>query len=339
MSDNLLASNPLLMAIVVVALVGLSVAALAYALFQPLLSGSKQSKERMRAVSARAKSLDEKKKAHDGESRRKSVQQQLKDFETRQQKKNAKQQKPSLNMRLEQAGLNWTKKEFIYLSIGCGIGLPLVVLAITTNIFILIAIAFVGFFGMPNWIVNYLRKRRFNAFLMEFPSAIDVIVRGVKAGLPLGDCVKIVAREAAEPVSGEFRRIVDTQVMGIPLADAIARLPERVPLAEANFFAIVIAIQQKSGGGLAEALGNLSRVLRARKALKRKVVALSSEAKSSAGIIGSLPFLVTGALTVLSPSYILILFQETTGHIIIGVGLAWMTVGILVMRKMINFDF
>ncbi|NVK36213.1 MAG: type II secretion system F family protein [Rhodobacteraceae bacterium] len=336
---DLLSSNPLLAAIVVVALVGLSISALAYALFQPMLSGDRQKQERFKAISTQTRRHEELVKTRDGDSRRKSVQQQLKEFEQRQQKKNIKQNKPSLSVRMEQAGLSWSKKQYYYFSAGCGVALPLFVLLLTNNLFVLVAVAFVGVFGVPAWTIGFLRKRRFNAFLEEFPSAIDIIVRGVKAGLPLGDCVKIVAREASEPVAGEFRQIVDKQVMGLPLADAIMRMPDRIPLAEANFFAIVISIQQKSGGGLAEALGNLSKVLRSRKVLKRKVQALSSEAKSSAGIIGSLPFIVTGVLATVAPDYIMLLFERTTGHIIIGVSLTWMFIGIMVMRKMIHFDF
>lgn len=171
------------------------------------------------------------------------------------------------------------------------------------------------------------------------PNGVDIIVRGVKAGLPLSDCIKVVAREAREPVATEFRKITETQIMGISLAEAVGKLPERVPLAEANFFAIVVAIQQKAGGGLAEALNNLSKVLRGRKAMKRKIKALSAEAKSSAGIIGSLPFFVGGIMYLISPNYILVLFETTAGNIIIAGCLFWMFCGIMVMRAMINFDF
>jgi tight adherence protein B len=166
-----------------------------------------------------------------------------------------------------------------------------------------------------------------------------VIVRGVKAGLPLIDCIKVIAVEAQEPVRSEFQQIVEDQTLGMPLAEAVARLPERIPLAEANFFAIVIIIQSRSGGSLSEALGNLSKVLRDRKKMDAKIRAMSAEAKSSAGIIGSLPIVVAVLVYFTSPDYILLLFQTTTGNIVLAGSGLWMLMGILVMRKMINFDF
>ena len=196
-----------------------------------------------------------------------------------------------------------------------------------------------GLLGVPRWIVNFLRKRRMNVFLEEFANAADVIVRGVKAGLPLNDCIKIIANEAAEPVRSEFRHIVETQAMGVPMADAVAKLPERVPVPEANFFAIVVAIQQRAGGNLSEALGNLSRVLRERRKMKGKISAMSMEAKASAAIIGSLPPVVMILVWITSPAYISLLFTEQLGNVILGASAVWMTIGILVMRKMINFDF
>src|SRR5690606_36809866 len=139
--------------------------------------------------------------------------------------------------------------------------------------------------------------------------------RGTKAGLPLGECITIVANEAREPVKSEFHGIVETQTMGVSLADAVAKLPDRVPVPEADSFAIVIAIQQQAGGSLSEALGNLSKVLRGRKTMKGKIRAMSAEAKSSAAIIGSLPVLVTAAIYMLSPDYIMLLFTVTAGYV------------------------
>jgi tight adherence protein B len=193
--------------------------------------------------------------------------------------------------------------------------------------------------GVPRWVVNFLRKRRMAKFLDEFANASDVIVRGVKAGLPLNDCIKIIANEAAEPVRSEFRHIVETQALGVPLADAVAKLPERVPVPEANFFAIVVAVQARAGGNLSEALGNLSRVLRDRRKMKGKIGAMSMEAKASAAIIGALPIVVMILVYITSPNYIMLLFTEQLGNVILGASAVWMTMGILVMRRMINFDF
>lgn len=325
--------------VAVAVLVALSIGGVIYALFQPLLSGSRRRDKRLSGIAARPQSVELRKKVGDGDRRRKSVQDQLKDFEERQKAKLQKQKRPSLSVRLEQAGLAWERKHFIYLSIASAVVGALIGLIVSQNMLIALGIGFVGGFGFPRWFVSFKRKRRFDAFLDELPNAVDIIVRGVKAGLPLGDCVKIVAKEAREPVAGEFRKIVETQVMGISLTDAVGRMPDRVPLAEANFFAIVVAIQQKAGGGLSEALGNLAKVLRSRKTIQRKIKALSAEAKSSAAIIGSLPFVVSTIIYVVAPDYISLLFTRPTGHLIIAGGLFWMFVGIMVMRKMINFDF
>jgi tight adherence protein B len=164
-------------------------------------------------------------------------------------------------------------------------------------------------------------------------------VRGVKAGLPLLDCMKMIATEAPEPLKTEFRVIVETQAVGMPLGEACNKLYERTPVPEANFFAIVISIQQKAGGNLSEALGNLSRVLRDRKKMKSKIRAMSQEAKASAGIIGALPVAVMTLVYVTSPQYISLLFTEPLGNVMLAGSAAWMTMGVLVMKKMINFDF
>ena len=135
---------------------------------------------------------------------------------------------------------------------------------------------------MPRWLLSFLKKRREKKFLAHFPDAVDVIVRGIKAGLPLLDSLKIIALEAQEPIKSEFRAIVETQTIGMPIGEACGKLYERMPLPEANFFGIVISIQQKAGGNLSEALGNLSQVLRDRKKMKAKIQAMSMEAKASA---------------------------------------------------------
>lgn len=325
--------------IAIALLAAFSIGGILYAIFQPLLSGSKRRDARVNQISTRPQAMEGRQKARDGERRRRSVQDQLKDFEERQRSKNEKINKVPFTVRLEQAGLNWERKQFIYFSIGAGVVFMVLALIVSQNLLVTLGFGFAGGLGFPRWYVNHRRKKRFDAFLNELPGAVDIIVRGVKAGLPLADCLKVVAKECPEPVASEFQKIVDTQIMGVSLSEAVARLPERIPLAEANFFAIVVAIQQKAGGGLSEALGNLAKVLRGRKALKRKIQALSSEAKASAGIIGSLPFLVTGIMFLVAPDYIGMLFTTSGGHMIIAGGLAWMFCGIMVMRNMINFDF
>jgi len=202
-----------------------------------------------------------------------------------------------------------------------------------------LGLGFAAGFGLPRWILSFLKKRREAKFLEHFPDSVDIIVRGIKAGLPLADSLKVIVNDSPEPIRSEVRQIVELQIVGMPLGEACGKLYERIPLPEANFFAIVVSIQQKAGGNLSEALGNLSRVLRDRKRMKAKITAMSTEAKASAAIIGALPIVVMTAVYVTSPAYISLLWTEPFGRIMLGASVLWMSLGVLVMRKMINFDF
>jgi tight adherence protein B len=207
------------------------------------------------------------------------------------------------------------------------------------NLITALLVAFACALGLPRWIVRFLSKRRQKKFSNEFANAIDVIVRGVKTGLPLNECLAIISRESPEPVKGEFVDLVEGQRLGIPLQECFERMMESMPLPEVNFFAIVISIQQQAGGNLAEALGNLSGVLRSRKMLAAKVQALSSEAKASAAILGGLPFVVMTMVYMTSPAYINLLFTEKMGHVMLAGAAFWMFCGIMTMRQMINFKY
>jgi tight adherence protein B len=200
-------------------------------------------------------------------------------------------------------------------------------------------LAFAAGGGLPFWILRFLKKRRESRFLAAFPDAVDVIVRGIKAGLPLLDSLKLIAAESEEPVRGEFLSIIETQTIGIPIGEACLKLFERMPVPEANFFGIVISIQQRAGGNLSEALGNLSKVLRDRKKMKAKIQAMSMEAKASAGIIGALPPAVMTIVWITSPQYISLLWTEPLGRMMLAACAVWMSMGVFVMRRMINFDF
>jgi tight adherence protein B len=249
-----------------------------------------------------------------------------------------KKAKPSLTVRLRQAQLDWSKTKYyvVCFVIAAVVCLPVLL----TGLGKLPALGFGISAGLllPHFYVSLKRRRHFKRFTANLADAVDVIVRGVKVGLPLAECFKIVAREARSPIKEEFQQIIDDQLVGVPLADATERLPERVPIPEARFFSIVIAIQSRSGGSLAEALGNLSKVLRDRQKMRDKIKALSSEAKASAYIIGVLPVAVVALLSVLSPAYIALLFNHQTGHLILIASAILMVSGTLVMRKMINFD-
>jgi tight adherence protein B len=267
--------------------------------------------------------------------RREQVEETLKELELRQKKlKNL-----PLAMRISQAGLSWSKRQFIIVSVVIGAALFVGGFVVSGNILVAAGLGFAGGFGLPRWLLIFLKKRREDKFLFNFPDAVDVIVRGVKAGLPLGDCLRIIATEAQEPVRSEFRTVVESQTIGIPMGEACGKLYERMPLPEANFFGIVVGIQQRSGGNLSEALGNLSRVLRDRKKMKAKIQAMSMEAKASAVIIAALPFCVMLLVYITSPNYIELLWTHPTGRFMMACCALWMSIGVFVMKKMINFDF
>ncbi|WP_084397746.1 type II secretion system F family protein [Henriciella aquimarina] len=198
--------------------------------------------------------------------------------------------------------------------------------------------AFAGFLGVPRWLLGFLTKARQKKMTAQFADAIDVIVRGVKSGLPLTECLRIIAVESPAPLGQEFKYMTDNIQMGMTMERALQQFYKRVPLPEVNFFVIVLTIQSKSGGNLSEALGNLSSVIRQRKMMREKIKAMSSEAKASAGIIIALPFAVSIMVYLTTPSYIMELFLKPTGHLILFMGAALMFTGITVMRRMINFD-
>jgi tight adherence protein B len=269
--------------------------------------------------------------------RRKSVQDSLKDLEKKQAEVN-KKKAATLKAKITQAGLGFTEMQFHIASIVLGLAAGAFAFLAGMQIFVVLGIAFVVGAGVPRFFVNFVLKRRLKKFLDELPNALDVMVRSIKSGLPLNDALRLIANEAKDPVKTEFRRVVESQQMGLSVPDAIARMYLTVPLSEVNFFAIVIQIQAQAGGNLSEALSNLSRVIRDRKKMKAKVTALSMEAKASAYIIGALPFIVATLVYLTSPEYMMILFTDPRGHLIMGCSAVWMSIGIFVMRNMINFD-
>jgi tight adherence protein B len=323
-----LANQPLVMAV----LATIAVGGLAWVFLYPLLSGERNVERR---VASAAQAQPVQRSVRNQKSRREQVEESLKDLEQRQRKNS----KPTLAQRISQAGLNWSVRQYVLISAGLGVTAFALVFGAGLGTWTALGFGFAAGFGLPFWILRYLKKRRENRFLAAFPDAVDVIVRGIKAGLPLLDSLKMVANEGQEPVKSEFKAIIETQTIGLPLGDACAKLYERMPLPEANFFGIVIAIQQKAGGNLSEALGNLSKVLRERKKMKAKIQAMSMEAKASAAIIGSLPPAVMALVWITSPTYIELLWTHPTGQLMMLASVTWMTMGVMVMKKMINFDF
>ncbi len=276
----------------------------------------------------------------DDDRRRRMVENTLRELESKQKAKARKKNRPTLIGRLRQAGLGWSKSVYLTVSATTG-ALAYTVMLGLAEFGVLPAAGFAVAAGLvlPHLYVTYRRRKRLAAFGAEFPNALDVIVRGVKAGLPLADCLRIIATEGQDPVRSEFQNVVHDQTFGIPLDEAVERLADRVPLSQTSFFAIVLAIQSRAGGNLSEALGNLSKVLRDRKQMASKVKAMSAEAKSSAGIIGSMPVVVALLLYFTSPDYVSLLFTTTAGNMALAGCGVWMLIGCLVMRKMINFDF
>lgn len=334
--------GPLWTLIAVGGLATLSAGGLAYALLYGRIQQEDVTNRRREFIEGKEKTEPTSRggrQAVDPTKRRKSIQDSLKELEAQQRAKARQNRSPPIAVRIQQAGLSWSRRTFILISIASGVIILLLAWLAGLPIWAAAAFGIAGLLGLPRWIVNRQRKVRIRKFVDEFANAVDVIVRGVKAGLPLNDCLRIIANEAAEPVKSEFRHLVEAQSLGVPLADAVVKLPDRVPTPEASFFAIVVSIQQRAGGNLSEALGNLSRVLRERKKMKGKIQAMSMEAKASAAIIGALPVVVLVLVYITSPAYISLLFTERLGNVILGFSAMWMTVGILVMRKMINFDF
>lgn len=310
----------------------LAVGGVAYALLYPSLSGQKRAEKRRKDfASPAAVRVDREQQAR---NKRGQIAQSLKEIEQRENARN----KVSLETRIAQAGLGWTRKKYYVVSACTAVIVGLGLLIVSGNLLLAATGLFVGAFGLPAWFLKRCKAKRLKRFGLEFPNALDVVVRGIKSGLPVNDCLRIIASEANEPVRGEFRQIIESQALGMPLAEAVTKLNDRMPCAEANFFGIVIAIQQKTGGNLAETLANLSRVLRERRKMRDKIQAVSMEAKASAGIIGSLPPVVGILVYLTTPKYIEILWLTQVGKFALMGSAVWMLIGVLVMRKMINFE-
>lgn len=272
--------------------------------------------------------------ALDQAGRRKQILQNLKVNE--QQARKAKQ---TLGSRIQQAGLNISVRTFWMFCGGLGLVSALIGLVLIKSPLLALGIGFAAGLGLPRWVLGFLTKGRIKKFTEEFPNATDVIVRGIKSGLPVMDCLRVIGRESPEPLAAEFRRLVENLGVGLSIDQALEKMYDRMPTSEVRFFAIVLSIQQKTGGNLAEALSNLSGVLRARKLMREKIKAMSGEAVASACIIGALPPGIMALVYFTTPAYMMPLFEDPRGHAMLLFGAVWMGTGIFVMRRMINFKF
>jgi tight adherence protein B len=310
-----------------------AIGGLAWVFVYPLLSGEKKAESRRASIARPEPAARQADKSQ--RSRREQVEGSLKDLEARRQN----QKSVPLSIRIGQAGLSVSVQTFWMASGVVAVAAGAAAFWMGGGLLGGVGMAFAAGFGLPRWVLGYLKTKREKAFLKALPDAVDVIVRGIKAGLPLFESIKVVAADAPEPLRSEFLTIIETQTIGMPLGEACSRLYERMPVPEANFFGIVIAIQQKSGGNLSEALGNLSKVLRDRKKMAEKIQAMSMEAKASAAIIGSLPPVVMALVWITTPEYIALLWTHPTGQFMLLACVCWMAIGVMVMKKMINFDF
>ena len=330
------------MPLVTALVAAIAIAAMAYAVMYPMISGDRVKERRVATVTEQqTKKLATRSAAELAANRRKQITESLKDIENRKKA----QEKVSLRLKLERAGLDVEPRMYWIASIASAIMTAIVVrfmlpasMAAMSSIITLAALL-VGGLGLPRFVLSKITARRQKKFVAELANAIDVIVRGIKSGLPINDCLGVIAKESPEPLAGEFKEVIEQQRVGVPLSEALDRMAQRMPVPEVKFLSIVIAIQQQSGGNLAEALSNLSGVLRERHKMEMKVKALSAEAKASAAILAALPPGVMLMVNSSSPEYIAPLFNTRTGNFFVLIGVFWMAMGILVMRKMINFKF
>jgi tight adherence protein B len=269
------------------------------------------------------------------DSRRRQVQEAIRQVE---EKEARSSKRLTLRALIIQSGLELSMGKFWTISAALGGLSALLCLQLGLPWYMALLCGFVALLGIPRWFLGVVRNRRMEKFLTDLPDAIDIMVRGLRSGLPMSDAMKIIASETGPPIGPEFLEVVEGQRVGIKIEQGLERMYERVPLQEVNFLAIVMNIQSKTGGNLTETLGNLSKVLRDRRKMKARIISASQEAKSSAAIIGCLPFLIMAALSFLNPDYLTPLFTTTAGNLMLIGCAVWMMTGILVMWKMINFD-
>jgi tight adherence protein B len=328
--------------LILIGMVALSVGGLAFFFLYPYVAADAQATRRLESVSDKTKLAPKLSfrqrflKEDPKDTRRRQLQESLKQLEEDEKKR---KKKINLRVMLAQAGLETSPRSFWMMSMVLGAIIGALAYIFGLPWYAAVSATVASGIGFPRWCLGFLRRRRQQVFLTDFADAVDIVVRGLKSGLPVSDALKVIAAEVAPPVGPEFLEVVEGQRIGITIDQGIERMFERMPLAEVNFLAIVMAIQSKTGGNLAEALSNLSKVLRDRKKMKAKIKSVSQEAKSSAMIIGALPFCIIGLLSIFSPDYLTPLWSTRMGNMMLAGSAIWMTLGALVMRKMINFDY
>jgi tight adherence protein B len=243
-----------------------------------------------------------------------------------------------LQLRLTQTGRNWSLAQYVMASAGLAVGVSAVLLFKHLPIYLAIPVGLLAGIGLPHFVIGKLVQRRVTKFTSKFPDAIELMVRGLRSGLPISETIGIVADELPVPVSTEFRAVADKMRIGRTMDAALQETANRLATPEFQFFVISLAIQRETGGNLAETLSNLADVLRKRSAMKLKIRAMSSESKASAYIIGALPFIVFGLIWFINGKYMQNFFIDPRLMIAGGIGLVWMSIGAFIMAKMINFE-
>ena len=244
----------------------------------------------------------------------------------------------ALEMRLDRTGKGWSVSQYIYATLGISLVVAVLLFLQTGAPLLALGVGAMIGLAIPHFVVGFVIGRRTNGFNAKFPDAIELLVRGLRSGLPVTETLGVVAQEVDGPVGVEFKGITERIKIGKTMEDSLQETADRLGIAEFNFFCITLAIQRETGGNLAETLSNLADVLRKRSQMKLKIRAMSSESKASAYIVGSLPFIVFGLIYWINPEYIGGFFYEER-LIIAGLGgLCWMSIGVFIMAKMVSFE-
>ncbi len=244
-----------------------------------------------------------------------------------------------LRARLDRTGRSISLSQYLVANLLVA-GLLLLVLKFAASLDWILATPIAITFGLllPHMTVGMMAARRTRKFIETFPDAIDLMIRGLRSGLPVSESIKAVAAEMADPVGTEFRHVADSLKLGSSIEESMWSVARRLQIPEFKFLVIAMSIQRETGGNLAETLSNLSSLLRQRKQFKLKIRAMSSEARASAYIIGSLPFVTFGLIYIINPNYLMLLFEDLRGMIMVGLGLSSIAAGALVMAKLVRFD-
>ncbi|MEO1729164.1 MAG: type II secretion system F family protein [Pseudomonadota bacterium] len=244
----------------------------------------------------------------------------------------------ALEMRLDRTGRDFTTSQYIYVSIGIALAVAVVIFIQSGALLLSLGVGLLVGAGIPHIVIGMMIGKRTAQFNSKFPDGIELLVRGLRSGLPVTETLSVVAEEVPGAVGIEFKGIVERIKIGKTMEDSLQETADRLGIPEFNFFCITLAIQRETGGNLAETLSNLADVLRKRAQMKLKIKAMSSESKASAYIVGSLPFIVFGLIYWINPSYLATFFTDDR-LIVVGLGgLVWMGIGVAIMAKMVNFE-